>query len=195
MADFDKPLESLYTHFLLRDFAGKIVPGSVLYVAFFSSIAQGKFLQLDSKLPLATTMILLGFLWLLGLAIQAIGAWFGIVKYSEKYPPPDEFHQAQRKFRNIKGDHSRDIMRYERFEAIREAYGNGAVSVLISFPIWLLGHVFRPECGFLLILFVFFVSVALFIALRLGHEETIRHFDAFWEHAINRQNVNDSDDS
>jgi hypothetical protein len=195
MVDIDKTLESLYTHFLLRDLAGKIVPGSVLYVALASVfLPPSKLLQSHSDLPLAATAILIAGLWVLGLAVQGVGSRLGLVKYSEKYPPPDKFHEAQRRFRDIRGDQKAEVQRYERFEAIREAYGNGAASVFLSFFLWLLVYLLNSGRSLTVMASVLVVSAVVFTALLLGHKETIKHFDTFWERAITSSADPESDD-
>ncbi|MEK7191766.1 MAG: hypothetical protein AAB068_04995 [Pseudomonadota bacterium] len=196
MADIDKTVESLYTHFLLRDLAGKIVPGTVLYVALASVfLPPAELLKAHSDLPLAATAILIAVLWVLGLAVQGIGSQLGLVRYSYKYPPPDKFHQAHRRFRDMRGDQKAEVQRYERFEAIREAFGNAAASIPLSLFIWLPGYLLNSGQSMTFIGSVLVVSAVLFTALLLGHRMTIKYFDAFWEHAITNRSDPESDDS
>ena len=193
MADIDKTLESLYTHFILRDLAGKIVPGSIFYMALFSLFMKpDEMFKMHSNLPIMVSIILIAILWVLGLAVQAIGIQLHLIKYSNKYPPPNEFNKAQRQFIKNPDNKNIEIQRYERFEAIREAYGNSSVSILLSFFIWLIGYLLDPNCDLTHLFILLLVSTILYVALLIGHKETINNFDSYWEHSISNSDNQES---
>ncbi|MDH3973207.1 MAG: hypothetical protein OEV42_02910 [Deltaproteobacteria bacterium] len=202
-------IELLYSHFLLRDLAGKVVPGAV--ILFTTVITLDCFSYIDlfkSKLQFVVWILLLTFSWIIGLAAQAIGSHIRIVRYSVKYSPTCEFHEVLRKFRNSKKD-DKDDQRLERFMAIGEAYGNGAAATIVAYLLWLvLFYVINKDKWMLFnlgnnynyyfpenILVITIIAIVSFISLLLGHRETIDHQDEFISTVINEDNSEKADNN
>lgn len=151
---------NLYTGFLLRDFAGKIVPGCYLLFSICILFQEPKklFQFLTKDLPAFTLIFLAGFSWIVTLGTQSLAEGLGIWRYF-----PDEVKTTAPAsprigfWRNLltRGDDSsfdKDTLQidafqskatedekqqYERFVVIKEACGNLFVAGLLSLPAWL----------------------------------------------------------
>lgn len=135
----------LYHKFLLRDFAGKIVPGSILLFSLAAMfLGPRETLAKLAKAPTVVLVVLAGFVWTVTLGIQSLSESLGIWAY---FPTQTEGAIATEQ------DFAKSTMRivefqwcatdvekvqYERFVVIKEACGNLFVQVLLSAPCWLL---------------------------------------------------------
>jgi hypothetical protein len=130
--------KELYTSFLLRDFAGKIVPGSFLlfsYALFFCSpsdilkIATG-------RVSIVLVLWVAGLAWTVVLGLQSLAELTGIWQY---YPVvsgaemPAQL-EIERFLRLACAD---ERLQYERFVVIKEATGNLFIVGLLSTPAWI----------------------------------------------------------
>ena len=159
---------NLYTGFLLRDFAGKIVPGCFLLFSICTVFYEPKklFQFLTKDLPTFTLIFLAGFSWIVTLGTQSLAEGLGIWRYF-----PDEAQATAAAGPKIgfwgnlftRGDDSsfdKDTLQidefqskatedeeqqYERFVVIKEACGNLFVAGLLAVPAWLCGFVVRSE--------------------------------------------------
>lgn len=191
MKEIREIIEFLYSSFLLRDLAGKVVPGGVILVTIVKTLNCPTLIATQIELlkpgiEVVPWILILILCWILGLGAQAIGRRIKIVHYSFKYPTPDDFHKALRKFDNPERS-DRDRQRLERFMAIREAYGNGAAAVIVAFVLWLLLFYSTSECTLPLpnnFWRALIIAITVFISLLLGHRETVTHQDSFLSVAI-----------
>lgn len=150
---------NLYTGFLLRDFAGKIVPGVLLLFSICSMYREPKrlFQFLTKDVPTFTLIFIGGLAWTVTLGTQSLGEGLGIWRYFPVALSTPATGLSQPGFwRNlfIIGDDrtfDSDTLRivefqekaseeekqqYERFVVIKEACGNLFVTGLCSAPAW-----------------------------------------------------------
>jgi hypothetical protein len=135
----------LYTKFLLRDFVGKIVPGSILLfslVAMF--VGPRDALAKVTKAPVVVLIVLAGFVWTVTLGVQSLSDRLKIWAYF-----PSQVEGAVQTEQDFGKSTMRivefqwcatdgEMLQYERFVVIKEACGNLFVEVLLSVPCWLL---------------------------------------------------------
>lgn len=129
---------NLYTGFLLRDFAGKIVPGVFLLFSISSLYYQPKRILefLIKDLPTFTLIFVAGLAWTLTLGTQSLAEATGIWRY---FPEGQTFDQNTLQIDEFQSKASEDQkQQYERFVVIKEACGNLFVAGLLSVPAWLL---------------------------------------------------------
>lgn len=181
-------LRMLYEGFLLRDLAGKVVPGSIVFAAVILGIGGAEGVDKIMSLSGGMWVIVGPLLWLLGLAAQGFGKRVGLVHYSLKYRSVDDHYRARRVFLDNRKE-PYDRRRMERFEAIRETNGNSAAAIVLAIPIWLLMRlpswitsgvhvsVWQTVIGII-------IAIAFLYILNLGHRQTLEDLDAFWYHAI-----------
>jgi hypothetical protein len=151
---------NLYTGFLLRDFAGKIVPGVLLLFSICSMYREPRklFDSLTKDVSTFTLIFVAGFAWIFTLGTQSLAEGLGIWRYF----PDDGFQVASGApkialWRNLftRGDDSsfdkdtlniddfqskaseEEKQQYERFVVIKEACGNLFVAGLFAIPAWL----------------------------------------------------------
>jgi hypothetical protein len=126
-------INAIYSSFVLRDFLGKIIPGSVflitgiLYTIDISYI--GKSFQYLENFWI--WIIFIGISWLTGLAIQGLGTRTGLISPF----PKDEANQkdGEVKYQSFaEKSNSVEFKIHERYVVLREACGNGYVSLLFS---------------------------------------------------------------
>lgn len=146
MADLEQLADTLYSRFILRDFVGKVVPGALLTVSTLQSVTfPHSLLDNLSSLPAAIWLALLGFCWIAGFIVQWLGAILGTRSYphiGDKIPGTSarhtkantpasdvEFHRAVLKYRHLG---SQETQQLERFTVIKEACGNGYVSLILA---------------------------------------------------------------
>ncbi|SRR5579883_737437 len=151
---------NLYTGFLLRDFAGKIVPG-VFFLFSISAMFRSprELIQaLRKDLPLWMVILVAGFAWTITLGTQSLAEGLGIWKYFPNEPicatpqasrigflsnllfggDETSFNNCTAQVDRFQNGASEDQkQQYERFVVIKEACGNLFVSILLSTPAWL----------------------------------------------------------
>jgi hypothetical protein len=149
---------NLYTGFLLRDFAGKIVPGMLLLFSIASMYRAPRQMIADLKkeTPIFAILLVAGFAWTITLGTQSLAEGLRIWHYfpqgngnpSAHFSVKDLFAPA------VDQDFDRSTLevdqfqrkatedekqQYERFVVIKEACGNMFVAGLLSLPAWHLG--------------------------------------------------------
>jgi hypothetical protein len=153
---------NLYTGFLLRDFAGKIVPGVFLLfslAAMFRHPAR-LIVYIKKEMPVHALMLVAGFAWVMTLGIQSVsegvGIWNYFIEQPSSHAQAPESHEVGFIRNLLTGgndeEFDRDTLRvddfqanatedekqqYERFVVIKEACGNLFVVMLLSLPAWL----------------------------------------------------------
>jgi hypothetical protein len=93
---------NLYSGFLLRDFAGKIVPGVLLLFSICCLYREPKklFEFLAKDVPTFTLVFVAGFAWILTLGTQSLAEGLGICKKSTGCLNRDSYwHLAERLLR------------------------------------------------------------------------------------------------
>ena len=180
-----------YTGFLLRDIAGKVVPGAILSIAVLEScIGLTRTMALSKDIPGTGWVLVFAIFWVIGLTFQSIGVWCSVVKYSIIYPDNESFFEALLDFHSTNQSDT-NARRLERFMAIREAYGNTAVSVCVSYILWLLISLTLKSNDFGLIIVMLMAAAAAAYFLHLGHIETINNQDKYWSLSIKRNKEED----
>ena len=162
---------NLYTGFLLRDFAGKIVPGVYLLFSVASMFRSPASLikGMRKEVPLFAIILLAGFAWILTLGTQSLAEALGIWKYfpvgsasAQMNPGPhigfwvdlfqggDEtnFDANTAKVDLFQAGATEDEkQQYERFVVIKEACGNLFIAGLLSLPAWLIVILWEQHAG------------------------------------------------
>jgi hypothetical protein len=155
---------NLYTGFLLRDFAGKIIPGIVLLFSI-STIFQdmrNSAVLFTKKIPVASLILISGLAWIVTLGTQSLAEGIGVWRYfpaekqqssqektgfmSQLLGPGDEqaFDKNTMQIDEFQSKATEDEkQQYERFVVIKEACGNLFVACLISIPALFLGYLLR----------------------------------------------------
>ena len=82
--------DSFYTHFVLRDFVGKVIPGAIVVVAFGYTVLSfrdlvGCELCALAEIPFVVWLFLVGAFWLVGVAVQRFGERCHIVERSWRW--------------------------------------------------------------------------------------------------------------
>jgi hypothetical protein len=156
---------NLYTGFLLRDFAGKIVPGFLLIfsvVALFKKPAD-LYEEAKKEVPVFFILLLAAFAWTVTLGTQSLAEGLGIWSYFPAAnvaaapagspapatkgpgfwknlisPPPDKtFDKDTLDVDEFQAKASEDEkQQYERFVVIKEACGNLFVAGILAIPAW-----------------------------------------------------------
>ncbi|MGH9841861.1 MAG: hypothetical protein ACREEM_24155 [Blastocatellia bacterium] len=144
--------DSLYDKLVLRDLFGKVVPGSAFLLYAFSGLLGLETVdRLLNKMTVTLWVIAIGFAWLIAFALQFLGESCGMLKTHpsirqkpeglltstepEDYKTPDEqksrniFYEKWASFHELAESHERVYA--ERLSVIKEACGNGAVSIAL----------------------------------------------------------------
>ena len=180
MGDLSKLVDGLYSQFVLRDFAAKVLPGSLVLFTGVASIAgtNETWAFLEGARTL-TWLMLMGWGWIVAIALQAVfdgTLWAGRAdgKILVYRPTTAEFD------RSATPEQQR---RHERLVVVKEVAGNVgvavAVSALVAAVAWGIEH--SPVAGtpwraLPAGLFGTLMTVALF---RLNR----RHAQAQWDYA------------
>jgi hypothetical protein len=148
---------NLYTGFLLRDFAGKIVPGTLLLFSLWSLFLPPRTIlaEIKNEVPVFVVLLVAGLAWTVTLGTQSLAEGLGIWRYfpGENIqgtqqtglliglisPPTDTtFDKDTNEVDEFQSKASEDEkQQYERFMVIKEACGNLFVAALLSTPIWI----------------------------------------------------------
>ena len=135
--------DALYDRLVLRDFFGKIVPGLVLLSTIYFCFARWQKVPSSigciENIPSFAWLAIFGLAWMLTFSVQAFGESCGKTYKRQliHYYPPEEFDN-DKKFLEFKGKFNEvaypdEKRQMERFVVIKEACGNGYVTILISF--------------------------------------------------------------
>jgi hypothetical protein len=152
---------NLYTGFLLRDFAGKIVPGVYLLFSVASMFRSPADLmrELRKDVPVFAIILVAGLAWTVTLGTQSLAEGLGIWKYFPVGAPAQgtsrvhigfwldlfqggdetsfDANTAKVDLFQI-GATEDEKQQYERFVVIKEACGNLFIAGLLSLPAWLI---------------------------------------------------------
>jgi Trk-type K+ transport system membrane component len=152
---------NLYTGFLLRDFAGKIVPGVYLLFSITSMFRAPVSLvkEIRKEVPVFAVILMAGLAWTTTLGTQSLAEALGIWKYfpagSASAQPKSSPHigfwvnlfqgddETNFEANTAKvdlfqiGATEDEKQQYERFVVVKEACGNLFIAGLLSLPAWL----------------------------------------------------------
>lgn len=131
--------KELYTSFLLRDFAGKIVPGCFLLLSYSALFAQPDEIikVITGKISLVSVFLIAGFAWIIVLGIQSLAELVGIWKYYPFGAGAEMAIQSRVVQRFLQLACPEDRQQYEQFVVIKEATGNLFVAGILSVPAWI----------------------------------------------------------
>ncbi|MFQ5677743.1 MAG: hypothetical protein ACE5G1_17775, partial [bacterium] len=126
-------VDALYDQFLLRDWFGKIVPGSIFLVGIGLLINPKHFESCSSTLSTFAWFVLLGIAWVSGIAMQRAAECVGMGSYPKKEfncPAESKDEQFYQKLVQFYAKASKEHKkRAERFAVIAEASGNTAAAL------------------------------------------------------------------
>ena len=138
MGDLSKLVDGLYSQFVLRDFAAKILPGSLVLFTGAASIAgPDEVWTLLQEARTLTWLVLMGWAWIVAIALQAVfdgTLWAGradgkILVYRPK-DAESEWADTNAEFdRSATPEQQR---RHERLVVVKEVAGNVAVAVAVA---------------------------------------------------------------
>lgn len=118
-------VDALYRQFLLRDFFGKVVPGS-LVVAYF--VLTFDLQNLSKALPFWLWIVALGLAWLIGMALQISAQTLKVVlDYPKEYSDTDKRYSLLIAFQRVAPEYELKIV--ERLVVIKEGSGNAAAAI------------------------------------------------------------------
>jgi len=145
LKDISKFFDAFYSRFILRDFFGKIIPGSLFLIIASLSIVNVNYAVnfYDYLTNLWIWLIFIGFSWLIGLAIQGIGTIeiktnMGIGERKNYqliriYPKDINYLDGEKKYKLFtKKVIDSQFRIHERYVVLKEACGNGCASILFS---------------------------------------------------------------
>ncbi len=136
MAEIVGLFDAFYSRLLLRDVFGKIVPGTVFLVVIGSTIFSLSFLtSFVQSMSFGMWALFLGAAWITAFGIQAFGEKTRLIQYHSK-KSDDRFYK-QRNRLDLRGEQIQK-QQFERFVVIKEACGNGYVTLLLSIVVVLI---------------------------------------------------------
>src|SRR3990172_1335951 len=174
MSDLTSLFDALYTRLLLRDFFGKIVPGSFIILAIVISLPPIPTSILETvkcfgSMSFWLWLFFLGWAWIIAFAVQAFGETFKLIKWHGE--------KTDREFLKKRVDFGRrascrESQQLERLIVIKEACGNGFLSLLLGVLILIsdtwrerdLWEALKPQLHVLI--FILVIIVFLFIMHR-----------------------------
>jgi len=130
--------KELYTSFLLRDFAGKIVPGCFLLVSYSALFLQPREIikGITGKVSLVSVFLVAGLAWTVVLGLQSLAELVGIWQYYPSAAGAEMAIQSKDIAQFLQIACPNDRQQYERFVVIKEATGNLFIAGLLSVPAW-----------------------------------------------------------
>jgi hypothetical protein len=130
--------KELYTSFLLRDFAGKIVPGCFLLLSYSALFLQPREIikGITGKVSLVSVFLVAGLAWTVVLGLQSLAELVRIWQYYPSGAGAEMTIQSQVIAPFLQIACPQDHQQYERFVVIKEATGNLFVAGLLSVPAW-----------------------------------------------------------
>ena len=214
--DLKSLFDSFYNRFVLRDLFGKIVPGLIVLLA--ADVCLFKIELIDMVLKGSWFFIILfsGLAWISSFSLQYLGEMVGLLKTSPKVEEKllKELHNKICKMENRELNsiecqgtprnlfykiwqvfqESSNTMEYERIHAerlviIKEACGNGSVSMALSGLMFIIDQLLlyknNPDSvmifnDFVLIIVIFFFSFCLWQA----HIRHVRYYSTFISNSL-----------
>jgi len=141
MSDLSELVESLYSHFLLRDIAAKVIPGLLAFIipfAMFSSDHRPVQRMLRSVNVLILLIIAYGFGLAFGMILQQLGSLVRLIKIHVWNNDPetgetslDRSIGAEYRFLRVAQNNKGWLRRRERLVILKELCGNYALSLTV----------------------------------------------------------------
>jgi len=144
-------IDKMYTGYVLRDFAGKVLPGAIVGAAWFYGLfGEHTEAKLESAIGLGVPFWLLSLAacWMLGYTVQSLGEATPFLVYGLEMPEsniPERIRFWPRRMTRLplKSMYERQVAvlarndiansnYMERMAAVREMCGNGAVALGVS---------------------------------------------------------------
>jgi hypothetical protein len=134
MADGTDVVGSLYDRLVLRDFLGKVVPGTLLVTTgYWACLSSSPTLVATvvhvSQAPWGLWVLLASLGWIVGVAVQAAGEIVGVILY---YPRGVTEAEFMRKLVALEKASSGARQAHERLVVIKEACGNAGIALVLS---------------------------------------------------------------
>ena len=133
--DLKALFDSFYDKLILRDLFGKIIPAIIFIFAIITVVfGLDTIPRLIDNMTFPLWMVVIGFAWLIGFALQYVGEVTRLLLTHPVKPDSREsrqsFYPKWAKFQNIAKHYEK--LHAERLNVIREACGNAAISLLIT---------------------------------------------------------------
>jgi len=193
---FDK----IYSAFILRDIAGKIIPGLLLFspLLILFNIDSEYNLNILLKLNFGLWILCIILFWIMGYIVQSFGELFGLVTYSlslnndtkispKKYiwSPFIKYYKVTlesmleaQKIAYMQESNSNALKYIERLAAIREACGNSGASLILTVPIYLYYFYITDISNQISIPFIIIILVFILLLIRMHREHSYRYWYA-----------------
>ncbi|MBA1419405.1 MAG: hypothetical protein FAF03_00680 [Epsilonproteobacteria bacterium] len=190
---FDK----IYSSFILRDIAGKIIPGIllVLPVGLIYTLNHENIFHILLNLNFVLWIFLAVFLWILGYVSQSFGEFSGLISYAltttsnTKYKrykwspfikyfiiPIDVLLQNQKTAYQNKESTDSNLQYTERLAVVREACGNSGSSLILTLPLYsyylIKSHIYTEVT----ILFLSTLFILIILLIRMHREHSHRYW-------------------
>ena len=193
MSDF---FNNLYEKFLLRDILSFITPGAILTVSVFLLwLSPSQILENIAKIHWILYILIFGFLYIVGFAIQCLGAEFPRVF---RLPPLIRFHRDLTDSKFYNDDNLKDIYKRrlsskeslgkdskqqnERLVILQQMCGNGFLAATIA-AILLLVKYLLPDFSLLAPLATGLLTLFLLASLYVGHLVHVRRH-SIWQDVV-----------
>ena len=191
---FDK----IYSAFILRDVAGKIIPGLLLLmpILFLFSLNSEHNLEVLLKLNFGLWFLFIILLWIIGYVVQSFGEVFGLISYSLSLEQDSSISSKRyfwspfikyyivnlesmleaQKVAYTQENNSNSLKYIERLAAIREACGNSGSSLILAIPIYLYYFYITNTYNQISIVFMLIVLIFIFLLIRMHREHSYRYW-------------------
>lgn len=133
--------EALYTHFILRDFIGKIVPGGIFLYILWSIVGTDPSLQFMRGVSGFVVAGLAGLCWIIALPLQQFAVFVARVLFRSEFLDSE----TSIKFRRFATSLERS--KYERFVISKEASGNAGAAIFLGCMFWVTLEAFKYTQG------------------------------------------------
>jgi len=198
MENFDKIISSLYNNYLLRDFAGKIIPGSTVSICFIYLFYPDMFNAiLHNSNSYLISLYYVFFAWIIGIAVESASftRWRSYLRKKEEDPTKENEKNASHsevEFMKVATD--RDKSKYERLYVIEKAARTSAVSIIFCVIFACIHKFFMPMVSpgyvcpdmfnfIILLLFSLYISFELFNSRKNSKRHLENHIQAVMKSA------------
>jgi uncharacterized membrane protein YbhN (UPF0104 family) len=199
--DLRPVFDAFYDRLLLRDVAGKVVPGCILILTLVAS-AFGFEAALTHlpKVGFTLWVVLFGLAWLVGFALQYVGESFRLLRTHPR--DTDAKHSGESAAWNDRRSfypwfaefctHAtpEQKMSAERINVIREACGNAAVSLFLSCLIFLLCHWQTEDLPLFPALLIVVITLGVSFSLWRMHVIHVDRYGEFIKRSVNFRKEN-----
>ena len=140
MKELTNFFDAFYSRFVLRDLMAKIGPGSITLAAIGIILSGASDVYIASIISMSFWgwIIFIAIAWLIGFSIQGLGEILKIIRYYPRYEDSNkkkklELNRWYRILNDFRNNATKiDDQQNERLVIIKEACGNGSLSLLLS---------------------------------------------------------------